>query len=92
MNAEMKEFLLGGANTPGTGYEDARVADWWGIGDIKLPLAITLAYLCVPILGVRYMRDREPINPPLIKKVALVHNLILFLLSCYMVVETLRCK
>jgi len=55
--------------------------------DIRYPVFITAAYLLgIPLL-MRMMRDREPFQ---LKGVAAVHNAVLFFLSLYMAVETLR--
>eukprot|EP00232_Nephroselmis_pyriformis_P017815 CAMPEP_0182884650 /NCGR_PEP_ID=MMETSP0034_2-20130328/19129_1 /TAXON_ID=156128 /ORGANISM="Nephroselmis pyriformis, Strain CCMP717" /LENGTH=274 /DNA_ID=CAMNT_0025017865 /DNA_START=8 /DNA_END=829 /DNA_ORIENTATION=- len=71
----------------GPGYEDPRVASWPLIEDIRVPIAISAAYLLMIPVGTFLMKNREPMK---IKYPAMLHNLFLFVLSAYMVAECVR--
>ncbi|GMH41441.1 hypothetical protein BSKO_09351 [Bryopsis sp. KO-2023] len=69
-----------------TSFADKRVENW-PLLDIRMAIAVSLAYLLgIPLL-MRFMKHREPMK---IKRFAALHNAILFSLSLYMCVETVR--
>lgn len=67
-------------------YADPRTKDW-PLMDVRQAIFITAMYLVGIVLGTRAMRNCRPFK---IKGVVALHNLILFLLSVYMCVETCR--
>eukprot|EP00884_Botryococcus_braunii_P016492 jgi/Botrbrau1/3526/Bobra.341_2s0053.1 len=68
----------------GPRYQDQRVVDW-PLTDWKIAVIITALYVVGVDVGRRIMRNRKPVN---VKNFSQLHNLIMFFLSLYMVIET----
>jgi len=68
------------------GFADPRVASW-PLMRMRGPICISIIYLLAVPIGNRIMRDREPMK---LKTFSLIHNGVLFFLSLYMAVETVR--
>ncbi|KAG7229851.1 hypothetical protein CRUP_006518, partial [Coryphaenoides rupestris] len=61
-----------------------RVQGWLLLDNYPPTLVLTLAYLLIVWLGPRYMRARQPVS---CRRLLVVYNLVLTLLSFYMFYE-----
>lgn len=53
-------------------------------------VVLVVAYLVIITVGMQVMKGRNPISPKIMKPVMMVHNLVLILLSLYMMVEVIN--
>lgn len=65
---------------------DPRTQDW-PLLDIRLAAAMTVSYLLIVPIGIHFMHKRPPFQ---IKFFTTIHNTILFLLSLYMCIESIK--
>lgn len=67
-------------------FPDPRTRDW-PLVDIRIGAAMTVSYLLIVPIGIHLMRKRAPFK---LKFFTTIHNTILFLLSLYMCIETIK--
>ncbi|KAG7262499.1 hypothetical protein CRUP_035425 [Coryphaenoides rupestris] len=66
--------------------KNQRVQGWLLLDNYPPTLVLTLAYLLIVWLGPRYMRARQPVS---CRRLLVVYNLVLTLLSFYMFYEAI---